>query len=52
MCRHGSFLAPRVLDALGVPDSQGDGVLRFSLAHYNTVDDVERTIAMLLDAGF
>jgi len=35
-----------------VSDPLGDGVLRFSLAHYNTIEDVERTMSMLVDAGF
>ena len=59
--RHGSFLAPRLLHALGVSgrDDGGagvvgddDGVLRFSLVHYNTVADVHRLIAALEDMGF
>ena len=50
---HGSFLAPRLLAALGVPDPYGDdGVLRFSLVHYNTVSDVRRLIAALEAIGF
>ena len=53
VCRHGSFLAPRLLAALGVPDPYGsDGVLRFSLVHYNTVSDVRNLIAALEDIGF
>ena len=63
VCRHGSFLAPRLLEALGVPPSTSDhptgggsggdnGVLRFSLVHYNTVSDVRRLIAALEDIGF
>jgi hypothetical protein len=53
VCRHGSFLAPRLLAALGVPDPYGgDGALRFSLVHYNTVSDVRNLIIALEDIGF
>jgi selenocysteine lyase/cysteine desulfurase len=51
VCRHGSFLAPRLLTALGVKDPHGDGILRFSLAHYNTVGEVERLIEVLEGTG-
>ena len=42
----GNFYAPRLLDALGVKDTN-DGVLRASLAHYNTVEEVDRLIEAL-----
>ena len=51
ICRHGSFLAPRLLRALGVEDLE-DGALRFSLVHYNTVCDVERLIGVLESLDF
>jgi selenocysteine lyase/cysteine desulfurase len=40
------------LEALGAPDPYGDGVLRFSFVHYNTVEDAERIITMLKNIGF
>ncbi len=47
----GNFYAPRLLEALGVTgngDEDGDGgVLRVSMAHYNTMDEVDRLIAAL-----
>ena len=51
ICRHGAFLAPRLLNALGVEDAE-DGALRFSLVHYNTVADVDKLIAVLEGVGF
>ena len=51
ICRHGAFLAPRLLRALGVEDVE-DGALRFSLVHYNTVEDVEKLIEVLESVGF
>ena len=45
----GHFYAPRVLEAVGVdPD---DGVVRCSLVHYNTMDEVDRLIAALSDVA-
>ena len=42
----GNFYAPRLLQALGITD-MNDGVLRASMVHYNTMDEVERLIAAL-----
>lgn len=42
----GRFYANRLVDALGV-DNPEDGVLRVSFAHYNTMDEVDRLIAVL-----
>jgi len=41
--RNGHFYAKRLVEALGVADA-GDGVVRASMAHYNTVDEVDRLI--------
>ncbi len=43
---HGHFYAKRLLEAVGVQDSE-DGVLRISFAHYNTEEEVERVIEAL-----
>ena len=43
--RAGHFYAWRCLEALGI--DSGDGVVRASMVHYNTLDDVERLIAGL-----
>jgi len=42
----GDFYAPRLLQALGIPDTN-DGVLRASMVHYNTLDEVDRLIEAL-----
>ncbi len=42
----GDFYAPRLLQALGIADTD-DGVLRASMVHYNTMDEVDRLIAAL-----
>ena len=43
--RFGHFYAPALVEALGLdPD---DGVIRVSMAHYNTLDEVDRLIAVL-----
>ncbi len=43
--RHGDFYARRLVEAVGIdPD---DGVIRCSMAHYNTVEEVERLVAAL-----
>ena len=39
----GNFYAPRLLRALGVADPS-DGVVRASMVHYNTVEEVDRLI--------
>ena len=41
----GDFYGGRVLDALGIDRS--NGVLRLSLAHYNSIDDVEKVASAL-----
>jgi cysteine desulfurase family protein (TIGR01976 family) len=38
----GHFYAPRLLEALGIPSSEG--VVRASMVHYNTMEEVERLI--------
>ncbi|NNF06142.1 MAG: aminotransferase class V-fold PLP-dependent enzyme, partial [Candidatus Eisenbacteria bacterium] len=38
--RWGHFNAPRLLDSMGYLEYKG--VIRASLAHYNTVDEIER----------
>ena len=45
-CWNGDFYAPRLLEAVGVTDTT-DGVVRTSMAHYNTVAEVERLVAAL-----
>jgi cysteine desulfurase family protein (TIGR01976 family) len=45
--RHGDFYAKGVVRALGLPD----GVVRISAVHYNTLDEIDRTIAALATAG-
>lgn len=44
--RNGHFYAKRLIEALGIADA-GDGVVRVSMVHYNTVDEVDRLIAAL-----
>lgn len=44
--RHGDFYAKRLIEAVGVENAD-DGVVRCSMAHYNTLDEVERLIAAL-----
>lgn len=43
--RHGHFYAPRLVEALGL--ARATGVVRVSLAHYNTLEEVERLIEAL-----
>ncbi len=44
-CGHGHFYSHRLITALGLePD---DGVVRLSLVHYNTADDVDRALEAL-----
>ncbi|MEP1028120.1 MAG: aminotransferase class V-fold PLP-dependent enzyme, partial [Alphaproteobacteria bacterium] len=45
-CWNGDFYAPRLLEAVGVTDTT-DGVVRTSMAHYNTVEEVERLVKAL-----
>jgi selenocysteine lyase/cysteine desulfurase len=43
--RWGHFYAPRAIEALGIdPD---DGVVRVSMVHYNTVEEVDRLVQAL-----
>lgn len=42
----GHFYAKRLLEALGITDPE-DGVVRCSMAHYNTTDEVDRLISAL-----
>ena len=44
----GDFYAARLIDALGARDR--GGVVRASMVHYNTADEVERLIAALAEA--
>lgn len=46
--RFGDFYARRLIDALGLQE-QG-GVVRVSIAHYNTMDEIERLLAALNQA--
>lgn len=43
--RHGNFYSWRLMERLGIPPEQG--VARISLVHYNTLDEVDRLIAVL-----
>ena len=43
--RSGHFYAPRLIQALGL--EPGDGVVRASMAHYNSLEEVDRLIAAL-----
>jgi selenocysteine lyase/cysteine desulfurase len=43
--RHGDFYARRLIDALNY--SKTDGVIRVSMVHYNTLDEVDRLIEVL-----
>ncbi|MGH1342746.1 MAG: aminotransferase class V-fold PLP-dependent enzyme [Nannocystales bacterium] len=45
--RSGNFYAPGAIDALGLEES--GGVARASLVHYNTLDEVDRFLAVLAD---
>lgn len=45
--RHGHFYALRCLEALGIEDPETSGVVRISLVHYNTDDEVTRLIDCL-----
>lgn len=44
--KNGHFYAYRLLQAMGVKD-MNDGVLRISLSHYNTLEEMERCVAGL-----
>lgn len=43
---HGHFYALRLLENAGITDTE-DGVLRISMSHYNTTDDVQRAVEVL-----
>ncbi len=43
--RWGHFYAPRLIDALGL--TERDGVIRVSMVHYNTIEEVDRLIETL-----
>lgn len=43
--RHGHFHSRRLLEYLGIPPD--DGVVRISLAHYNTPQEIERVVRAL-----
>lgn len=45
--RHGHFYALRCLEALGIEDPETSGVVRISLVHYNTDEEVTRLIDCL-----
>lgn len=45
--RHGNFYSWRLMERLGIPPEQG--VARVSLVHYNTIEEVDRLIAVLDD---
>ena len=44
-CSSGHFYAKRCVEALGIDPA--DGVVRVSMVHYNTLDEVDRLIAAL-----
>ncbi|KAH9846766.1 PLP-dependent transferase [Lenzites betulinus] len=45
--RYGNFYAYTLIDTLSPKTDVNDGVVRISLVHYNTVEEVERIIATL-----
>ncbi len=46
--RYGDFHSRRLVEALGLAERQG--VVRISMAHYNTSDEIERTVVALASA--
>ena len=48
-CGHGNFYAHRLTEAIGL--NPEDGVVRLSMVHYNTLDEVERAIEVLESIG-
>ena len=44
-CRFGNFYCRRLIELIALDPA--DGVVRISLAHYNTPDEVARTISAL-----
>lgn len=45
---NGHFYAYRLLEKMGIEDLE-DGVIRISIAHYNTLDEVKRLVGALRD---
>ena len=43
--RHGHFYSARLVEALGLEAE--DGVVRVSMVHYNTADEIDRLIEIL-----
>jgi len=43
--RHGNFYSLRLVEALGLP--RDDGVVRVSMVHYNTVEEIDRLTGVL-----
>ena len=48
-CGHGNFYAHRLTEAIGL--NPEDGVVRLSMVHYNTLNEVERAIEVLESIG-
>jgi cysteine desulfurase family protein (TIGR01976 family) len=46
--RHGDFYARRLIEGLGL--AEAGGVVRVSMAHYNTLDEVDRLVVALEEA--
>ncbi len=46
-CGHGNFYAHRLVEAIGLDPE--DGVVRLSLVHYNTLDEVAKALSVLED---
>ena len=46
--RHGDFYAKRLIQALGLEER--GGVVRVSMAHYNTVEEIDRLVQALEEA--
>lgn len=44
--RHGDFYAKRLIEAVGIENPE-DGVIRCSMAHYNTIDEAEQLVSAL-----
>ena len=44
-CGHGTFYAHRLVEAIGLDPE--DGVVRLSLVHYNTEEEVEKALNVL-----
>lgn len=44
--RHGDFYAKRLVEAVGIENTD-DGVIRCSMAHYTTLEEVERLVVAL-----